>query len=126
VVLSTLPLYFLSFYELPIVVEKCINKTQLNFIWGWGSETRKISWVKVKHICRKKEMGGLGVKNHRAFSSSLLGKWLWRLGSNSKWLWKEIKESKYGLCRSNMDNNSGKQSRWWKDIMTIGKNESGN
>ena len=25
-----------------------------------------------------------------------------------------------------MDNNSGKQSRWWKDIMTIGKNESGN
>ena len=32
----------------------------------------------------------------RTFNLALLGKWVWRLGSDKGGLWKEIIDSKYG------------------------------
>ena len=47
-------------------------------------------------MCEPRETGGLGIIDLRVFNLALLGKWIWRLGSDKDGLWKEILESKYG------------------------------
>ncbi|XP_068483236.1 uncharacterized protein [Phaseolus vulgaris] len=45
------------------------------------------------------------------------GKWIWRLGTDIRGLWKEILDSKYGGWRSlREDNKSNRGSLWWKDL----------
>jgi len=51
---------------------------------------------------------------------ALLGKWIWRLGSDKGGLWKEILVSKYGSWRSlREDGKSCKSSLWWKDLKEV-------
>jgi len=45
-VLSTLPLYYLSFFRVPKCVSNELIKIQRSFLWGWGSTDRKIAWVR--------------------------------------------------------------------------------
>jgi len=97
--------------------EKMIQK---RFLWGWGSENRKIAWVAWHKVCESKDKGGLGVIDIRKFNLALLGKWIWRLKSEKKSLWKNILDSKYGECRglrSQVQN--GKESLWWRDIRKV-------
>ena len=79
VVLTALPIYFFSFFRAPNnVVQKLVN-IQRKFLWGEGSEQRRIAWVKWKTVCLPKEKGGLGIKDLRKFNAALLGKWRWDL-----------------------------------------------
>ena len=55
-VLSTIPLYYLSLFKLPICVEKMIRKIQRDFLWGWGHDGRKIAWIKWDHIVKLRKM----------------------------------------------------------------------
>jgi len=44
---------------------------------------------------------------------TLLGKWMWRLGTDKGGLWKEVIDSKYGGWRSLREEvNSGRVSLW--------------
>jgi len=61
-----------------------------------GSEGRKIIWASCKKVCEPREADSLGILNLRIFNVALLGKWIWRLGTDKGSLWKEILESKYG------------------------------
>lgn len=45
-VLSSLPIYFLSFFKIPKRVVSNIIRLQSNFLWGESEEKRKIVWVK--------------------------------------------------------------------------------
>ena len=73
-VLSALPLYYLSFFKAPKSVCKELIKIQRNFLWGWGSEDRKIAWVRWENICKPKEVGGLGIRDIGNFNTALLAK----------------------------------------------------
>ena len=42
-VLSALPLFFLSLYKILVMVKKEIVRLQRIFLWGWGSESKKIA-----------------------------------------------------------------------------------
>ena len=42
------------------------------------------------------QSGGLAIRDLRRFNQSLLGKWLWRYGSEMKALWRSVIEVKYG------------------------------
>ena len=44
-ILSSIPLLYLSMYKFPSAELKKIEKIRRRFLWGWGSEGRKISWV---------------------------------------------------------------------------------
>jgi len=57
-VITTLPLYYMSFFKMPASVQIEIKKIQKDFLLGWGSEGRKITWVKWDNICKSKEIGG--------------------------------------------------------------------
>jgi len=126
-VISALPLYYMSFFKMPKSVEKELIKIQRNFLWGWGSEARKIAWVSWENICKPKEMGGLGIRDIENFNTALLAKWKWRLGVEDHGVWKQILDSKYGSWRVlNEANTSRAASKWWKDIHKVcGNTESG-
>ncbi len=53
-----------------------------------------VSW---DQVCSPISYGGLGVKNLILFNKALLGKWLWRFGSEESHLWRRVIAAKYGL-----------------------------
>jgi len=79
--------------------EESEKDTKKNFLWDWGSENWKITWVTWDKVCQLKDKGGLGFIDIGKFNLALLGKWIWRLKSEERSLWKVILESKYGGWR---------------------------
>ncbi|XP_068461619.1 uncharacterized protein [Phaseolus vulgaris] len=106
----------------PIGVCKEITKLQRKFLWGWGTDGKKIAWTSWENICKAKEEGGLGIKRIDLFNKTLLAKWLWRWCSTERGLWKEVLESKYGargLLNSIAPKRNRYTSRWWNDLLKV-------
>ena len=110
----------MSFFCMSATVVKEVKKIQKSFLWDWGSENRKIVWVMCDKVCESKDKGGLGVIDVRKFNLAILGKWIWRLKSKERSLWKDILDSKYGgrrVLRSQVHNCM--ESMWWRDIRKV-------
>jgi len=73
-VISALSLFYLSFFKAPELVCKAIKSVQIRFLWGWGTEGRKIPWVTWDKVCLPIEMRGLGVRDIFIFNSALIAK----------------------------------------------------
>lgn len=120
-VLSSIPLYYLSFFRMPAgVLAKC-NSILRRFLWGGKDEVRKVCWVKWEKVCLPKKDGGLGVKDWNLFNLALLGKWRWRMIREHDNLWCRILLHKYKSTVKSSD------SRWWKDLFSVcfGNNSGG-
>lgn len=76
--LSAIPLYWMSIFPLPKVVERMIITLQCNYLWGGKEDDKKIVWLKWEEICKPFMEGGLGIKNLGAFNKALIGKRTWR------------------------------------------------
>ena len=99
-VLTSLPLFYVSLFCMSTTVMRKVKRIQKkNFLWDWGSENWKITWVTWDKVCQLKDKGGLGFIDIGKFNLALLGKWIWRLKSEERSLWKVILESKYGGWR---------------------------
>jgi hypothetical protein len=59
-VLTSLPVYALSFFKAPACTIAYIESLFINFFWGGGEDHRKTSWISWKNICLRREYGGLG------------------------------------------------------------------
>jgi hypothetical protein len=77
-VLSSIPVYFLSFFKAPSGIISFLESIFCHFLWGGCEENKKISWIKWDTICAHRERGGLGVRRVKDFNYALLGKWVWR------------------------------------------------
>ena len=87
-VISNLPSYYMSFYEMPPWVIKRIDKIRRDFLWKGGHERGKgLPLVKWERVCKKREFGGLGIVNLKEMNMALLGKWWWRSYSDCKGVW---------------------------------------
>jgi len=75
-VLTSIPLFYLLMFFVPVAMMKELKKVQWTFFWGWGSEGKKIAWVSWEKVCANREFGGLSVIDIRHFNSALLGKWI--------------------------------------------------
>jgi len=93
-VMSSLPVYFLSFLKAPTGIISSIEYILIFFFGGEG-DLRKISWVNWDSVSRSKEDGGLGVKRLRQFNLSLLGKWCWRSMVDKYGLWYSVLKARY-------------------------------
>jgi hypothetical protein len=123
-VLSSLPLYFFSFFRAPKCIIQQLVRIQRNFLWGGGSNDKKICWVNWDHICLPTDKGGLGVKNLELFNIALLSKWKRRFLSDGEAIWSELLRFRYGHLPSAVLGDGPmlqrtKASTWWKDV--IGK-----
>jgi hypothetical protein len=73
-VLTSLPLYFFSFFKAPRCIIQQLVRIQRNFLWGGSIENKKLCWIKWDQICLPRNKGGLGVKNLELFNLALLSK----------------------------------------------------
>ncbi|XP_020267043.1 uncharacterized protein LOC109842598 [Asparagus officinalis] len=79
-VLSSIPLYYMSFFKLPKWVINAVDKIRRKFLWnGSHSFSRAKFIVNWGTVCKSKEEGGLGVIDIPSFNSALLSKWIWKL-----------------------------------------------
>lgn len=78
-VISSLLIYYFSFYLAPISILKKLKSLQINFLWGGDLENRKTAWIKWDKICLPISKGGLGIKNLELLNIALLGKWRFKL-----------------------------------------------
>lgn len=69
-VISTLPLFYISFYKAPKAICDDITKSQKKLLRDWGKEGEKISWIGEKS-CLSKEEGGLGIEDIKKFNKTL-------------------------------------------------------
>jgi hypothetical protein len=88
-VLSSLPMFMLSFFEvLKGVLEKLIT-SDLGFFWQHDNKKKKYQLTKWSIMCQPKDQGGLGTQNLDVQNECLLSKWLFKL-INEDGLWKRI------------------------------------
>lgn len=119
-VLTSIPLFYLSFFKMSKSVAKECQKLQMKFLWGDGGDARKIAWVKWEKVCQPKEEGGLGVKDIEAFNNALLMKWRWRMLNEHGSLWLRVLKAKYGACNRALEPIIATNgSWWWQDLMRV-------
>jgi len=95
-VLTSLPVYALSFFKAPSRIISSLDSIFNKFFWGGCEDHRKLSWVSWTTICSRREVGGLGVRRLREFNDALLGKWCWCLLEERGSLWYKVLVARYG------------------------------
>jgi len=125
VVLTALPLFYLSFFRAPIAVINRLTAIQRHFLWGGNLEGKKIAWVAWRQVCASREMGGLGIKDIKVLNNALLIKWKWLVFHQSDQLWSRILVSKYKGWRG-LEEGPAKHyfSHWWSDLRAINQHQS--
>ncbi|GAU22997.1 hypothetical protein TSUD_98260 [Trifolium subterraneum] len=118
-VLTSLPVYALSFFKAPSGIISSIESLLNNFFWGGCEDRRKISWISWKIVCLREEAGGLGVRQLREFNMALLGKWCWRLLVNKSGLWYRVLAARYGEEVGRLREGGRTGSAWWREIVRI-------
>ena len=93
-VLSSLPMFMMSFFELPKGVLEKIDCFRSRFYWQNDQHKRKYRLVKWEILCQPKDQGGLGIQNLDIQNKCLLSKWLFKL-LNEDGMWQELLRNKY-------------------------------
>ncbi|KAL8474548.1 hypothetical protein ACS0TY_031126 [Phlomoides rotata] len=119
-VLSAVLIYCLSFYHLPKKSLREIVQIQRKFLWEGGEDNNKIMWVSWDNICKKKENGGLGIRNLENFNYALVSKWRvcgpWSLN---------LSMGELDLRVARHWGEVGVKSGWWKDVYEIFGDDEG-
>ncbi|KAE8673291.1 RNA helicase family protein isoform 2 [Hibiscus syriacus] len=119
-VLSSLPVFFLSFFKIPSTICKKLNSLMAAFLWGDGAEKKKMHWVSWDKICNPSSCGGLGVADLKYSNRALLGKWVWKFANEKSSLWKRFICTKHDVSCDSMDITkvlSHKDSWIWRGIV---------
>lgn len=115
-VLTSLPVYALSFFKAPTGIISSIESLFNKFFWGGSEDHRKISWIGWKTICSRKEYGGLGVRRMKDFNLALLGKWCWRMLVDRGGLWYRVLAARYGELGGRLEVGGRSVSCWWQEV----------
>lgn len=90
-VLSSMPIYLMTCFELPKWVVKRIEALCRNFLWGKSQvQGRGISLISWEVVSLPKSCGGLGVANLELRNKSLLLRWWWKATTQSESLWYSV------------------------------------
>ncbi|GKU96367.1 hypothetical protein SLEP1_g9608 [Rubroshorea leprosula] len=100
-VLSSLPVFLMSFFLIPKSVIKEVDKIRRQFLWGGDGERKKVAWVAWENTCLNKLEGG--------------------------GLWKRVLAEKYGIKEGYwltcLKEGSPQGSKWWRDVCKIDQGE---
>jgi hypothetical protein len=73
-VLTSLPMFMLSFLQIPVGVRKHLNFYRYMFFWQSDVNKRKYRLTKWNIVCRPKDQGGLGIEILKIKNRCLLSK----------------------------------------------------
>jgi hypothetical protein len=91
VVLSSLPIYFMTAFILPKWVIGEIDAIRRNFLWKEShANSKKMHLANWSIVCRPKSKGGLGIINIEMMNIALIGKWYWKWFSTQPSLWRQL------------------------------------
>ena len=93
-VLSSLPMYMMSFFEIPKGVQKKLDYFCSRFFWQSDEHKRRYRLAKWDILCQPKDQGGLGIHNLELKNIALLSTWLYRLLTTDS-TWQQILHNKY-------------------------------
>ena len=118
-VLTSLPMFMLSFLEIPKGVCKRIDFYRSRFFWQSDENKRKYRLTKWNIVCRPKDQGGLGIEVLEIKNMCLLSKWLYKL-LHEEGVWQEILQNKY-LNNKTLSQVEAKptDSPFWKGLMKV-------
>jgi hypothetical protein len=118
-VLTSLPVYALSFFKAPSGIISIIESIFNKFFWGGSEDNRKISLIAWSSICLRKEYGGLGVRQLREFNSALLGKWCRRMLTDRDGFWYRVLVARCGEEAGRLEVGGRRGSFWSREIAKI-------
>ncbi|XP_074305603.1 uncharacterized protein LOC141640821 [Silene latifolia] len=120
-VLSSLSVYFLSVFKIPVSVTKRLDAILSHFWWAGHKKSPSISWCSRLFLSQPKRNGGLGIRRMKEFNQALLAKIGWRMITHPDSILCKSIGAKYGLkwCEGDLLFNDGKSnSSWgWKGIV---------
>ena len=93
-VLSSLPMFMMSFFEIPRGILKKLDYFRSRFFWQSDEHKKKYRLIKWEVVCTLKDQGGLGVLNLGVHNKYLLSKWLFKL-INGDGVWQKLLKNKY-------------------------------
>lgn len=94
--LSSIQLYFLSFYKAPRKVIQDIIIIQWSFLWGGSEDSKRICWVSWNNVCRPKEEEDSEVKKLiRVIPHGNIEKMKWRILNEHIAIWASVLSHKY-------------------------------
>jgi hypothetical protein len=102
IVLSSIPIYLLSFLKFPKWPLKLINTQLANYLWSDEEGSRKIHLANYSSIYMFKSYGGMGIPNLQYLNLYLLGSWIKRTIQAEGALWKKVIDAKYEIKGPNI------------------------
>jgi hypothetical protein len=93
-VLSSLPMFMMSFFEMPKGVIKNLDHYRSRFFWQGSSQKHRYRIAKWDILCRPKDQGGLGILDLQLQNKCPLAKWLVNL-LNTDGIWQTLLCNKY-------------------------------
>jgi hypothetical protein len=118
-VLSSLPIFMMSFFEIWAGVLKKLNVIRSRFFWQRGSSKTRYRLARWHIVCQPKALGGLGVSNLAVKNISLLSKWLFKL-LNEEGRWRQLLKNKYLEDKSlTQISRRPDDSHFWSGLMII-------
>ncbi|WVZ84242.1 hypothetical protein U9M48_031294 [Paspalum notatum var. saurae] len=78
-VLSSLPTYMISFFDVPKGVLRRLDYFQSRFFWQGDEHKKKYRLARWSILSQPKDQGGLGIHELGTKNIALLGKWLYKL-----------------------------------------------
>jgi exonuclease III len=118
-VLTSMPMFMLSFFRVPAGVRKRLDYFRSRFFWQGDGHKKKYRLTKWNIICRPKDQGGLGIEDLDLKNICLLSKWLFKL-MNEEGVWQELLNNKYVKDKT-LSQVSAKptDSHFWKGLMGV-------
>ncbi|GJT92663.1 RNA-directed DNA polymerase, eukaryota, reverse transcriptase zinc-binding domain protein [Tanacetum coccineum] len=95
-VLTSIPLYHMSIFKVPIGVLNHLESIRRNFFYGVDGSDRKLAWIGWNMVLTSKKNGGLGVSSFFAHNRALLFKWVWRFLTDGSSLWTRFIKAIFG------------------------------
>jgi hypothetical protein len=118
-VLTSLPMFLLSFFEIPVGIRKRLDFFRSRFFWQSDGHKRKYRLTKWNIICRPRDDGGLGIEVLDIKNKCLLSKWLFKL-QNEEGVWQELLRNKYLHSKSLSEvKKKSSDSPFWKGLMKV-------
>lgn len=117
-VLSAVPSYSMTCFELPVSLCKRIQSAVTRYWWDNNENAKKMAWVSWSSMAKPKALGGLGFRDFQTYNVALLAKIGWRLLQNPNCLLGRVLMGKH--CPENdilLAKETSTMSHGWRSIL---------